>query len=92
MKKANIESHGLWTISRGLSREKEDYQRFLALADSPRQGNYDGRGSLSDRGLRDFSVFFLETCLDQIRFMSELLDLDNLQDRIKGYVDLRSQK
>jgi len=91
MKKAQIESHGLWTISRGLSRQKDDYQGYLALADSPRQGDYDGRGNLSDQGLREFCQFFLEICLDQIQFMGELLDLDNLQKRIKGYVDLRSQ-
>lgn len=91
MKKSKIESHGLWTISRGLSRTKDDYQRYLALADSPRQGDRDGRGNLSNQGLRAFSTYFLETCLGQIRFMSDLLDLDNLQKRIKGYVDLRSQ-
>jgi Fic family protein len=91
MKKAQIESHGLWTISRGLSRRKEDYQQFLAIADSPRQGDYDGCGNLSDKGLRKFCKFFLESCLDQIKFMSELLDLDNLHQRIAGYVGLRSQ-
>lgn len=91
MKKTQIESHGLWTISRGLSRRKEDYQQFLAIADSPRKGDYDGRGNLSDHGLQRFCEFFLDTCLDQIAFMGELLDLDNLQQRIKGYIDLRSQ-
>jgi Fic family protein len=91
MKKANIESHGLWTISRGLARRKEDYQQFLAVADSSRQGDYDGRGNLSDKGLRKFCEFFLETCLDQVQFMGELLDLDNLQNRINGYVNQRSQ-
>lgn len=91
MQKANIESHGLWTISRGLSRRKEDYRHYLALADSSRQGEYDGRGSLSDQGLREFCIFFFNTCVDQIDFMRKLLDLDNLQERINGYVDLRSQ-
>lgn len=91
MKKAQIESHGLWTISRGLSRRKEDYQQYLSIADAPRKGNYDGRGNLSDQGLKEFCHFFLEICLDQIRFMGKLLDLDNLQERISGYVYLRSQ-
>ncbi len=90
MMKAGIESHGLWTISRGLSRRKEDYMQYLALADATRQGDYDGRGNLSERNLGFFCTFFLNTCLDQIEFMGELLDLDNLQNRIKGYVDLRS--
>jgi len=90
MKKAQLESHGLWTISRGLSRRKDDYQQYLALADASRKDDYDGRGNLSDMGLRDFCKYFLDVSLDQIRFMKELLDLDNIQNRIKGYVDLRS--
>jgi len=90
MIKAKIESHGLWTISRGLSRRVEDYRRYLALADSSRMGDYDGRGHLSESRMGEFCTFFLDTCLDQIGFMGELLDLDNLQNRIKGYVDLRS--
>lgn len=91
MKKANIESHGLWTISRGLAKRREEYTQFLAVADASRRGDYDGRGNLSDQGLREFCEFFMDTCLDQIKFMRELLDLDNLQNRIVGYVDLRSQ-
>lgn len=91
MKKAQIESHGLWTISRGLSRESEAYKNMLARADSSRKGDYDGRGNLSAKALKEFCFYFLETCLDQIEFMSELLDLDNLAKRIHGYIDLRAQ-
>ena len=91
MKKAQIESHGLWTISRGLARESETYKNMLANADSSRKGDYDGRGNLSADALKEFCFYFLETCLDQIEFMSELLDLDNLSQRIHGYIDLRAQ-
>lgn len=88
MKKAHIES---WTISRGLARENETYKNMLASADSSRKGDYDGRGNLSEKALKEFCFYFLETCLDQIEFMSELLDLDNLAQRINGYIDLRAQ-
>ncbi|MDZ7771237.1 MAG: Fic family protein [Balneolaceae bacterium] len=91
MKKAQIDSHGLWTVSRGLARESEAYKSMLAHADGHRKGDYDGRGNLSTKTLGEFCFHFLETCLDQIEFMSELLDLDNLAQRIQGYVDLRSQ-
>ena len=91
MKKAQIESHGLWTISRGLARKSEAYKSMLAHADSSRKGDYDGRGNLSAKALKEFCFYFLETCLDQIEFMSELLDLDNLSQRINGYTDLRAQ-
>ena len=91
MKKAQIESHGLWTISRGLARENETYRNMLANADSSRKGDYDGRGNLSERALQEFCFYFLKTCQDQIEFMSELLDLDNLAQRINGYINMRAQ-
>ncbi len=91
MKKAQIESHGLWTISRGLARANETYKNMLATADSSRKGDYDGRGNLSEEALKEFCLYFLDTCLDQIEFMSELLDLDNFANRINGYINLRAQ-
>jgi len=81
---------GLWTVSRGLARHKENYMSALASADSQRRGNYDGRGNLSQAGLVEFCRFFLETCLDQIQFMDAMLDLDGLQRRVEGYVRMRS--
>lgn len=91
LKKAQIESYGLWTISRGLARKNETYKNMLANADSSRKGDYDGRGNLSEKALREFCFYFLETCLDQIEFMGKLLDLDNFTQRINGYIDMRAQ-
>ena len=42
----------------------------------------DGRGPLSEEALAAFTRFFLETCLDQVRFMEELVQPNNLRDRI----------
>ena len=64
----------------------------LAQADAHRQGDYDGRGNLSDRSLSQFCQFFLQTCLDQIDFMERLLALDGLLERIRGYVEMRRAK
>lgn len=89
-RRAKIDGHGLWTISRGLARRREDYMAALSRADQSRENDYDGRGSLSLRALNDFCRFFLETCIDQIQFMSEMLELDGLAERISGYVSLRS--
>lgn len=85
--KARIDGHGMWTISRGLARNRSNYLAALAGADNHRQGDMDGRGNLSTRGLVAFCTFFLEMALDQIGFMSTLLDFDGLQKRILGYVD-----
>ena len=80
-----VASHGLWTLSRGLARWRQRYYAGLAAADQGRRGDLDGRGNLSDAALADFCVFFLETMLDQIRFMSGLLSLSALRTRVERY-------
>lgn len=82
---------GLWAVSRGLARNVQTYYDRLAGADSPRRGDYDGRGNLSDAGLAGFARFFLETCLDQVTFMSGMLDLDQFRQRLRAYVILRAE-
>ena len=45
---SGIGAHGLWSISRGLSRGLEnraEYKRMMDHADMPRQGDLDGRGN-----------------------------------------------
>jgi Fic family protein len=76
----------LWSVSRGLARNASDYKRLLMTADQPRRNDLDGRGALSQEALNDFCEFFLETCLDQIRYMRELLDPSELQRRMELYV------
>ncbi len=89
---AGIGAHGLWSISRGLARGiagRSEYKSMMDHADSPRQGDLDGRGNLSERALTDFSEWFLQVCLDQIRFMEELFDIDGLSSRIARYAQLK---
>ena len=87
--KARIDGHGMWTVSRGLARNRDAYLAALAGADEHRRGDLDGRGNLSNRGLLDFCTFFLQAALDQIGFMAGLLDLDGMQRRMAGYVERR---
>lgn len=92
--KAGIGAYGLWSISRGLARGLEsrgDYKRMMDHADMLRQGDRDGRGNLSERALRDFILWFLRVCLDQVTFMSGLFELDTLAKRLRNYVE-RSEK
>lgn len=81
----NIKGYGLWNISRGLSRDIKNYKSNLKLADLIRQGDQDGRGPLSNRGLEYFVKFMLETSLDQIEYMGSCLKLDSLAKRIENY-------
>ena len=41
--------------------------------------------------LADFCEFFFEICLDQIRFMEDLLRLDQIESRIDWYVETRAK-
>jgi Fic family protein len=92
---AGIGAHGLWSVSRGLARgltSRGDYKRMMDYADSPRQGDLDGRGNLSRRSLVEFTEWFLKVCLDQVTFMGGLFALDTLVGRLKVYVDRRDLK
>lgn len=86
--RAGIDGHRLWTASRGLARAKEAYFAALSSADEERRSDYDGRGALSDQGLGQFCAFFLKTMIDQISFMSALLELDGFESRVDQYAKL----
>jgi Fic family protein len=78
----SLDTGGIWSIARGLARNESAYKGHLAECDLPRRNDLDGRGNLSEEGLVSFSTFFLETCLDQIKFMEELVQPNRLRQRI----------
>jgi Fic family protein len=86
---AGVGARGLWSVSRGLARGLEsrgDYKRMMDHADTPRQGDFDGRGNLSLQALQDFVLWFLKVCLDQVTFMGSLFDLHGLSERLTTYI------
>lgn len=87
--RARVHAHGLWSPSRGLARNLESYRAKLANADEKRRNDFDGRGYLSQAALKEFCRFFLETCLDQLDYMSSCLAVETLERRITGYAALR---
>ena len=78
---------GIWSIARGLARSVEKYKQHLANCDLPCRNDLDGRGPLSEEALAEFTRFFLETCLDQVRFMEALVQPNRLRTRVKLWVD-----
>lgn len=82
MLKNALDTKGLWSVARGLARNEAEYKRHLAACDQPRHGDRDGRGTLSETALADFTAFFLRICIDQIKFMEGLMKPDRLRDRI----------
>ena len=81
-----LQGYGLWNISRGLARNSNEYKKYLGAADLPRQGDMDGRGALSLNGLKIYIKFMLETALDQVKYMAEVLQLQTLTQRVENYV------
>jgi Fic family protein len=81
----------LWSVARGLSRRIDRYKALLMEADSPRRHDTDGRGTLSLEALVRFTDFFLESCLDQVEFMDNLLEPATLATRIEQYVAQESE-
>jgi Fic family protein len=76
----------LWSIARGLARNVESYRRFLAEADGRRENDLDGRGTLSEKALVGFCRFFLQVGIDQVEYMSGLLQPSELLNRIGVHV------
>ncbi len=77
-----LDTGGIWSIARGLARNVSIYKEYLANCDLLRRNDLDGRGNLSEEALALFTSFFLETCLDQVRFMETLMEPNKLRQRI----------
>ncbi|MBD2767600.1 Fic family protein [Hymenobacter sp. BT664] len=87
-----LNAGGLWSMSRGLARSEQTYKQALAAADSQRLNDYDGRGNLSEKRLVAFCQFFLQVALDQIRYMTQVLAIDEMLGRLRNLVDLLAVK
>jgi Fic family protein len=82
----------LWSVARGLAKQKTRYKALLMAADESRRSDLDGRGSLSHAGLVEFCEFFLGTCIDQVKFMDGLLETSTMVERIERYVAEASRR
>jgi Fic family protein len=82
-----LDTGGIWSIGRGLGRNVRAYKHHLAECDKTRRNDLDGRGHLSEEALAAFTRFFLEICLDQVKFMEELVQPDRLHQRIRLWTE-----
>lgn len=78
---------GIWSIARGLSRNVVEYKQHLSSCDLGRRNDLDGRGALSEETLVDFTRFFLNICIDQVVFMKNLMQPDELRARILTWAE-----
>ena len=84
-------SAGLWSMSRGLARNRDKYYLMLDAADNHRQGDLDGRGNLSEKLLGEWCDWFISVTEDQVSFMRRMLNLDEMKARIIALITFRSQ-
>ncbi|MDR3701968.1 MAG: Fic family protein [Candidatus Sulfopaludibacter sp.] len=77
-----LDTGAVWSVARGLARRVADYKALLARCDLTRRNDLDGRGTLSEEALVEFTRFFLQVCIDQVDFMESLVQPDRLRARI----------
>jgi Fic family protein len=82
-----LDTGSLWSAARGLARNVERYKLHLANCDLPRRNDLDGRGTLSEEALAEFTEFFLTVCIDQVSFMESLVQPDRLRTRIQLWAE-----
>jgi Fic family protein len=77
-----LDTGAVWSVARGLARNVSEYKKLLADCDLERRNDLDGRGTLSEEALAEFTRFFLTICIDQVDFMESLVQPDRLRTRI----------
>jgi Fic family protein len=77
-----LETGAVWSVARGLARNVQTYKNHLANCDQTRRNDLDGRGTLSQEALVDFTRFFITTCIDQVAFLEGLVQPERLRARI----------
>lgn len=82
-----LDTGAVWSVARGLARSEGSYKAHLAACDMTRRNDLDGRGNLSEEALAEFTRYFLETCLDQVKFMEGLMQPERLRARVLQWAD-----
>jgi Fic family protein len=82
-----LDTRGVWSVARGLARNVGAYKGLLSNCDLTRRNDLDGRGTLSEEALVDFTRFFLKVSIDQVEFLERLVQPDSLRARILLWVE-----
>jgi Fic family protein len=85
-------TQGLWSMNRGLARNRDAYYAHLSGADHPRQGDLDGRGNLSERMLWEWCQWFINIADDQVSFMEKMLNLSHMRSNIEALILFRASQ
>jgi Fic family protein len=82
-----LDTGAVWSVARGLARNVNEYKALLANCDLERRNDWDGRGTLSEEALAEFTRFFLTVSIDQVDFMESLIQPDRLRTRIQLWTE-----
>ncbi|MEZ0288332.1 MAG: Fic family protein [Methylophilus sp.] len=85
-------TNGLWSPMRGLARSHQEYYDRLHNADNLKNGDYDGRGALTEQGLVEWIRYFLNVCIDQVTFMEGMLNLTDFKSRLETLLVVEENK
>jgi Fic family protein len=77
-----LDTGAVWSVACGLAHNVERYKTLLANCDLTRRNDLDGRGTLSEEALVEFTEFVLRVSIDQIDFMASLVEPERLRARI----------
>ena len=83
----SLNINAIWSLSRGLARNKKQYMTHLRACDMQRRNDLDGRGNLSEEASLKFTIFFFNVCLDQIKFMKECVNPKSITERIRNWCE-----
>jgi Fic family protein len=86
-----LDTGAVWSVARGLARNVEEYKTHLANCDRTGRNELDGRRTLSEEALAEFTLFFLTTATDQVTFMEGLVQPDRLRTRILLWAEEESR-
>lgn len=87
---ADVNGSGLWSVNRALARERKTYLTMVNKPDVSPWFGHSQRSGRTEEALIGFCRFFLQACLEEVRFAKELLSYDALSERIMRYVALRA--
>lgn len=86
-----LNTGSVWSVARGLARNVQRYKALLANCDLERRNDLDGRGALSEEALAEFTRFFLQICIDQVKFMESLVQPARLRVRILQWAETETR-
>ena len=82
----------VWSIARGLAGNARLYKEHLAACDQRRRNDLDSRGNLSEKNLAEFTRFLLTVCLNQVKFMEQLMQPEHFRARLLTWAQEESSR